>query len=273
MDTNDLVTLRVQIAGTRKSAFEEIEGAPICPTCFQVHGRLRVRGYRSHNYWQKCACERSAARDGHTPATAGRPEEPRSELSTYFELCRCCTMEPLRSLSRWSVWFCEECKTRVREFNNNAGPALIPIGRHSVMNGLGLSLDGATDPDEIARFTASTNGLFAKIGELLAWTSNRVRNNLRALEFAPGTEIALAAYLTSANRLRSRSATPSTRFATSPWRTGAVACSHRAHREGRPWFRSPWETASLEPELSHPPFPGSDHVFEATTACQSVTVS
>ena len=34
------------------------------------------------------------------------------------------------------VWFCRECLYRVKDLNNGAGRCVVPIGRHSLMNGV-----------------------------------------------------------------------------------------------------------------------------------------
>ena len=58
-------------------------------------------------------------------------------------MCNCCGIEVLRSGTRWSVWFCDTCKERVREVHSQYRAYLLPVGRHSVMAGFGVTAEEA----------------------------------------------------------------------------------------------------------------------------------
>ncbi len=49
------ITLQVKAADGMVA--EYVRGGTICPTCFEIHGRLRVRGFRSGVYDQLCPCD------------------------------------------------------------------------------------------------------------------------------------------------------------------------------------------------------------------------
>jgi hypothetical protein len=70
-----------------------------------------------------------------------RRAQPRwgGDFNTYAELCRCCGLLLLRSGSRFSIWFCGQCLEAIKALNSSAGRCLVPIGRHSFMNGVGAS--------------------------------------------------------------------------------------------------------------------------------------
>ena len=56
-----MIKVRYKVAladGEIVEAFDEVEGATICPDCFEVHGALVVSGRSRRHYWQRCACER-----------------------------------------------------------------------------------------------------------------------------------------------------------------------------------------------------------------------
>ncbi len=123
-------------------------------------------------------------------------------MSTYVELCYCCGIEPIKSGSRWSVFFCDECKDCVLSFNRRSGQWIIPIGRHSLMHGASL---GAGEDARL--FTGQLRGLGDAIGHLGEWASDRVWRNVMSLsvslylDFDPDdrTEgIDLASYLNAA---------------------------------------------------------------------------
>lgn len=96
----------------------------ICGRCCALRGKIPD----DDGAGQRCKC---------TPLEV-RQQEPtwhRYDYNTYAELCRCCGLVLLKSGNRYSVWFCEPCKEAVVALNRAAGRCLIPIGRHSIMNG------------------------------------------------------------------------------------------------------------------------------------------
>jgi hypothetical protein len=179
---------------------DQIGGATICPNCFMCRGELEVRGLARaaddcvvrkpkdvRRFHQRCRCE-------------GVDQERwlRFDFNCYLELCRCCGVEPIRSGSRWSSFFCEECKARVLSLNRAAGGWVIPIGRHSAMHGILVRGDERFDPQVAERFAGAMRGLFAGIDHLDKWSRSVVRRNLAELGFAPGEEVGLSDYLDAA---------------------------------------------------------------------------
>ena len=185
------VVLEVELAsqvGVEKVT-ERIWGATICPVCFAVHGLLEIEGLGRGPYDQRCNCQVDV-----------EPAErwPGFDFNTYLELCRCCAMEPLKSGSRWSPYFCTECRDRVVSFNRRHRQWVIPIGRHSAMHGDLLAGDEAAIEEHAEHFALRVHGLFAAIDHLDKWASERVRQNIESLGCAAGQEIDLAWYLTAA---------------------------------------------------------------------------
>jgi hypothetical protein len=131
---------------------------------------------------QRCACE---------------PKEPLWKAYDYnkaIELCRCCAWETVSSGSRWSPFFCEGCKALVVAHNRAAGGPVVPIGRHSIMNGIFVSSASAGSPVARAALTAATAGLFTRMDRSGKWFRDRVRAVVHRM---PGAEpaVPLAAYL------------------------------------------------------------------------------
>ncbi len=114
----------------------------ICSTCQEPYGTEPQDGFPTP---QRCSCDRR--RD---------PRWPRFDFNEHVHLCRCCRSYTLASGSRWSVWFCDACKGRVRLFNHGMGRTVIPIGRHSLMAGVGIEgvALAQTDRAEIDRLVA-----------------------------------------------------------------------------------------------------------------------
>ena len=162
---------------------------------------LEHRGYtEGHRFLQLCRnCTRlweaETDRDRPPPQQckcAGPPEAWEGwDVSEWARLCDCCLGEVLKSGSRWSVWFCEECKRRVMGLNAAVGKPLIPIGRHTLMHGITAHPDG---PEiEIEEFAESMSGLFDRMGTLGEWKEHRLGVIFDSLELADG--VALSEYL------------------------------------------------------------------------------
>lgn len=165
----------------------------LCRECLELRGPCLDRAGGGERT-QRCACE---------------PKEPRWKGYDYnmaLELCRGCVAATVPSGSRWSPFFCGECAPRVLAYNRAAGAA-IPVGRHSMMNGLGLSGAGASSAAAASALAAGMAGLVDRIDRLWRWRCGRVR---RVVQGFAGSEpaIPLERYLE-----RARGASPIARDA------------------------------------------------------------
>ena len=152
----------------------------LCRECLELRGPCLDRAGGGRRT-QRCRCE---------------PKEPLWRAYDYnmaIELCRGCVAATVPSGSRWSPFFCGECAPRVLAYNRAAGAA-IPVGRHSMMNGLGLSGAGASSAAATSALAVGMAGLWDRIDRLWRWRCERVRSVVHG--FA-GSEpaIPLEAYL------------------------------------------------------------------------------
>jgi len=202
-----MIKVRYKVAlpdGRIVDAFDEVEGATICPTCFELRGELVVTGGSVRRYRQRCACERSKEREERWLVDPDRPDGPRFDFNRFLELCWCCTFEPLPSGSRWSVWFCDPCKERALELDRKVGAPLLPIGPHTLMNRVGLTAEAAADPQARERFVAAMTALFERMDALHTWAKGRLREKVSTLGFAPRVEVPLEDYLARAQAASSQ---------------------------------------------------------------------
>lgn len=156
----------------------------ICLTCYQVwglcSGPLRNLGQpRPHPLLQLCSCD--AKRIGEMDKWPG------FDFNEAVTLCYCCQRELLPSGSRWSVWFCEDCKNQAIQFNREAGAYLIPIGRHSLMGlsdnfHLGLAGQDGKEQTKVNKFRAANAVLRVQIDALQAWRRDYLRHAIAHLE-------------------------------------------------------------------------------------------
>jgi hypothetical protein len=153
---------------------EILERFRLCTRCGQLFQRRPLPGYPTP---QRCRCRR-----------ASDLTWPGYDFNQHLELCRCCHLVALPSGSRWSVWFCEDCTARVRAFNERIGRTTIPIGRHSLMAGVGLSgsqISEAADAeldrlvDELAGAFLSLAGATETLEDFVRRDTGRLAGGLR----------------------------------------------------------------------------------------------
>ena len=78
--------------------------------------------------------------------------------------------------------------------NKQFGKCIVPIGRDSLMNGVGVA-GSATNPSKIADFVVKFRGLIAAQDHLSKWARRIVAENLDELHFRDRNCIALPEYL------------------------------------------------------------------------------
>jgi hypothetical protein len=162
----------------------------VCRDCFEIYGPWRYKQHTAERpniiLWQFCHpdCSSRNKKPGIRPKGGAEEKWPTFDFNTIVELCYCCGQEVLSSGSRWSVWFCEECKKKVVNFNTKFQQTVIPIGRHSLMAGYGLGGRHVRNPKKIEAFVSNVEGLFARIETLDDWRKIVVAENFRAVGYS-----------------------------------------------------------------------------------------
>lgn len=172
------------------------EDAKICSSCLDIYGFLHTG---EEAYYQKCHLK-CPDRDLKIDMPHGEKNQLPWDGFDYNEvvtLCYCCGTELLRSGSRWSVWFCEQCKERVVEFNTEADRTIIPIGRHSLMHGIGLKVEPLVSKIKIIATIDEFNQLRASIAHLERWRKIPISRNWRSAELDSGQDVGLVKFLHS----------------------------------------------------------------------------
>ncbi|MFC1660795.1 hypothetical protein ACFL3S_04905 [Gemmatimonadota bacterium] len=96
------------------------------------------------------------------------------------ELCYCCGQVLLRSGSRWSVWFCKECKEQVGLLHGRLGRYVIPIGRYSLHAGFRLGAKPGEPEFDLAveLYVDKLQNLFQAMDVVWEWSGIVVREVL-----------------------------------------------------------------------------------------------
>jgi len=158
----------------------------LCRKCLILRGPF----FDSHNACervQRCGCE---------------PRDPLWNAFDYncaAELCRCCASRVIGCGSKWSVFFCDACKRRVVAYNGAAGRAVIPIGRHSIMNGVALNTGYARKGSARAAFAHGLSEVFDGIGRLERFHRTQVTRIASSIE-ASGSAVPVPHYVDHATR-------------------------------------------------------------------------
>jgi hypothetical protein len=138
-----------------KHLITNLKNLRICPKCFRLRGLVILEdGYAVK---QKCACYWPLKENKWQVKLAGRNYY--YDFNELHEICYCCGLEVIPSGSKWSLFYCRDCKARIRKLNEMIGRCIIPYGRHSLMNGVSLSGKNAKDREAINLFVAATNGM------------------------------------------------------------------------------------------------------------------
>lgn len=153
----------------------ELERLSVCSRCARVYGSAQdVWGHSRQVLRQSCDCD---GEDRTQPGTRWYGYD----FNEHTTLCYCCGREPLKSGYKFSVWFCEVCKKQVFAFNKSYGMAVIPVGRHSLMNGIFLQGDPEPKWRDIEQFHGELMNFADSIGVLEEWSKQVVKRQLAAL--------------------------------------------------------------------------------------------
>ena len=180
--------------GVETFAFEQYalcEDMRLCPDCGEISGFLRYAQGGPFKL-QTCSC-----RD--LPV---RPEDAedfrrffRLDFPSAVTLCACCGQILMKNGSRFSPFCCEGCRKFIMAYNSLKGVVVVPMGRHSMMNGLQLSGRDADDPETIFNFVEGMNSLVARMELLDEWKKVIIADNFRRLGHPKDWDMGLYDYL------------------------------------------------------------------------------
>ncbi len=167
----------------------------ICRKCLTLYGRLvhilpesptgiRRSGWR----YQKCQCMQKE--DDKNVVKVGL--WPGNNFNTSVEFCHCCSKELINTGSKFSSFYCDECNQLVGEHNNQYGSVLIPLGRHSFMNGIKLGIPFSKKGE--TQLTSELNTFLKNVGLVQEWQKLSLFENLHDLGFRFTNDIALPYY-------------------------------------------------------------------------------
>ena len=114
---------------------------------------------------------------------------PGSDFNTSVEFCHCCSKALINTGSRFSSFYCDDCRNLVAE-HNQSETILIPMGRHSFMNGIKLGIPYLEK--EETQFKSNLSTFFKYVDLVEEWQKLCLFENLHDLGFYFRNDIALA---------------------------------------------------------------------------------
>lgn len=139
----------------------------ICRTCFELYGHIRFAD--GHEVEQRCHCNYVAGEKNwefHVIDGTHIGSLHSKDFNKLYETCYCCGLEVIGSGSRFSSFHCNYCQEKVRELNREVGNCVIPVARHSIINGFSLSGAQLADRNAIAQFLAKADEMSDGISKL-----------------------------------------------------------------------------------------------------------
>lgn len=167
----------------------------ICRKCLNLYGRL-VRVLKNSSdgtkrsgwRYQKCKCMTDENKKSGKPTILW----PGNDYNTSVEFCYCCSKRLINSGSRFSSFYCSNCRKLIVEYNNQADVIQIPMGRHSFMNGIKLAVPfSKVDGDQ---FDKELKGFLQAIDLIKEWQKLRLFENLHDIGFKFHNDISLSHY-------------------------------------------------------------------------------
>jgi hypothetical protein len=175
----------------RYGGLENFKDSSVCRHCGEIYGSFELTNKTGH-YYQECGCEK----EPEMQLAKYNLEKPLNlDFGQIVTLCYCCGQELLRGGSKWSVFFCDFCKEQILAINRTFGLALIPIGRHSLMNSIVLESKDTFKEKKIREFSSALSSLFERIGMLHEWKRIMVSNQFKKMGQSEKSDIGLESYL------------------------------------------------------------------------------
>ncbi|HTN81608.1 MAG TPA: hypothetical protein VMK16_18190 [Acidimicrobiales bacterium] len=133
------------------------------------------------------------------------------------QLCWICALTVVHGHTRWMLVNCNECSTRARELNTANGRLLIPIGIHSIVNGVALRPSG--DRKGLERqaqsFVGFTRSMFTSLDQLRAQGQRIVKARCHRLGLIGAELVDVDVYVAAARAVGYTEASSFNRYVTS----------------------------------------------------------
>jgi ribosomal protein S27AE len=153
----------------------------VCGRCFMLHGQR-------HGRRQLCDCASAADRAVVRAASD-------SGWTRLQEICRCCAAAVVSASHTFARWFCGECLSRVTEVNKACGTCMIPIGWHSIINGVSISANRSRLLPDLTAAADQLHAFLRESGDTWEWGRQVIEQHWYAAGLPVGGDVPLERYL------------------------------------------------------------------------------
>lgn len=116
--------------------------------------------------------------------------------------CVVCGLHVVRGHTKWAKLLCDYCFPRVRRLNDVHGRLLIPVGIHSMMNGVGQPLNPAPAPAltlaQAVAFADQFNAVLDAISAASSYGKEVLRRRCERLDLTGEGDVDVDRYLAAA---------------------------------------------------------------------------
>jgi len=147
----------------------------------------------SEGLWVHVPCGRlrgeTARGDQQCPCGPDSGRWPDWDVSEVAQLCVVCARATAGGSTRWSWLACHDCRRVNDTLASTLGRTVLPLGRHSIMNGVVHRVTGA-DMSSTAAFASAVERLSVGWDELMAWQLREVHRLARSVGLAETVPLA-----------------------------------------------------------------------------------
>lgn len=160
--------MRLEGSNQVTTAGPSIERLNVCTGSGELFGLL-ASADGSRTYEQRCRLHDCGCRleSWHQPRS--EMPQPPGDFPTALELCYCCASNIIPSGSKFSIFFCDACRPDIVRLRDAVGSAVIPLGRHSLMNGIALRGPNARSRLHVTSFAAANIQSANRMDRLFEW--------------------------------------------------------------------------------------------------------
>lgn len=159
----------------------------ICCTCFGLYGG-------SGTDRQLCRC---SSREEYEALGAARNQRNGSPWQLLAVICKCCGAELLDARHQLSQWFCTVCFRRAFDVNRAVGYCAIPVGWHSIRNGVFATAKSTKTRAGATAFADQLNSHFREARSVESWGDHIIERHWNDAGLAIDHDVPTADYLSA----------------------------------------------------------------------------
>lgn len=157
----------------------------VCGDCFGVFGTFG-------NDRQLCSC---SSPEEHDTLAKENYANKQTYWSHVAEICRCCGSELLEARHKFALWFCPACLGYARGVNEDFGSCVVPVGWHTIVNGVFANSRMCSTPEGARAFSDQMSAFFRESGSVWEWGLDVIERHWKRANLPDGGAVSVDEYL------------------------------------------------------------------------------